>query len=146
MFCRGWIQRIYLPESESAFDHGQLYVAFSRAWYFANITMLMKDREEQDKREGVCHTKNEVNQEMLTSVHSVAVDDVQYLREYQSGDECEVSDVESEDVDMDSGDANVVFLSEDELDVESDNDEAVLDENILISEDEICAMCVCVES
>ena len=85
---------VYLPGT--AFGHGQLHVAFSRGWDFSNITMFMKEAEDL----GGVYTKNEIYQEMLTSVASVAVEDVPYLRDYESEDECKVSDTENEDVDM----------------------------------------------
>ena len=64
---------VYLPGT--AFGHGQLYVAFSRGWDFSNITMFTKEAEDQKERGGV-YTKNEIYQEMLTSVASVAVENV----------------------------------------------------------------------
>ena len=119
---------IYLPET--AFGHGQLYVAFSRVWDFSNITMFMKEGEDQQERDGVWHTKNDVYQEMLTSVDSVAVEDVPYLRDYESEQECEFSDIEADDVDMDSEEVHVVYLSEDALNEGSDEEEAELDDEI----------------
>ena len=61
--------------------------------------MFMTDAEDQEQRDGVLYTKNEVYQEMLTSVDFVTVEDVPYLRDYESDEECEVSDVD-EDCDM----------------------------------------------
>ena len=114
---------IYLPET--AFGHGQLYVAFSRIWDFANITMFLKEAEDQEEGKGVWYTKNEVYQEMLTSVHSVAVEDVPYLQDYYSP---EPSDTD-EDYDMSSIDEIVGYVSSSDESGDSD-DEAVFDDEI----------------